>query len=124
MCTPPKKKPHNPPSRCFRPGGNGVTRACPYGSVAGPASLACPAPASTRKFQRRWVGDHQSHLWLGHNLRNMREPSTYKVLRAGASGWLSGSGSAFGSEHDPGVLGWSPAADSPQGACFSLCLCL
>ena len=23
-----------------------------------------------------------------------------------------------------GVLGWSPMSGSPQGACFSLCLCL
>ena len=32
--------------------------------------------------------------------------------------------SAFGSDHDPGVLGSSPILGSPQGAYFSLCLCL
>ena len=42
----------------------------------------------------------------------------------GAPGWLSGRASAFGTRHDPGVLGSSPMSGSPQGACFSLCLCL
>ena len=35
--------------------------------------------------------------------------------------WLS---TAFGSGHDPRVLGSSPTSPSLQGACFSLCLCL
>ena len=42
----------------------------------------------------------------------------------GTPGWLSGWASPFGSGHDPGVLRSSPASSSPQGACFSLCLCL
>ena len=33
-------------------------------------------------------------------------------------------GSAFGSGHDPGLLGSSPTSGSPQGICLSLCLCL
>ena len=32
--------------------------------------------------------------------------------------------SAFGSGHDPGVLGLSPASGTPQWVCFSLCLSL
>ena len=32
--------------------------------------------------------------------------------------------SAFGSGHEPGVSGSSPASGSPWGACFSLCRCL
>lgn len=79
---------HNSPSRCVRPGGKGVTRACPYGSVASTASLACPAPDSTRKFPCRWVSDHLSHLWLGHHLRKVREPSTDKLFRAGSGARL------------------------------------
>ena len=31
---------------------------------------------------------------------------------------------AFGSGRDPGAQGLSPTLGSPQGACFSLCLCL
>ena len=42
----------------------------------------------------------------------------------GAPGWLSGWASAFGSGHDPRVLGSSPIWAPPQGACFSLCLWL
>ena len=37
-------------------------------------------------------------------------------LYLGAPGWLSGWAPAFGSGHDPGVLGSSPASGSPQGA--------
>ena len=37
--------------------------------------------------------------------------------------WLSGWASAFGSGHDPRVLGLSPPLDSLWGARFSLCLC-
>ena len=42
---------------------------------------------------------------------------------SGAPGWLSGWVSPFGSGRDPGVLGSSPISGSPQGACFSFCLC-
>ena len=49
-------------------------------------------------------------------------PST--VSHFGATGWLSGWASAFGSGHDPGVLGSSPASGSLQGTRFSLSLCL
>ena len=31
---------------------------------------------------------------------------------------------SFSSGRDPGVMGLSPASGFPQGACFSLCLCL
>lgn len=35
------------------------------------------------------VADHLSHLWLWHNLRKLREPSIYKLLRgAGSGAWL------------------------------------
>ena len=47
-----------------------------------------------------------------------------KSLYCGAPGWLSGWASAFGSGHDPGVLGSSPTLGSLCGACFCLCLCL
>ena len=39
-------------------------------------------------------------------------------------GWLSSLAPAFSPGHDPGVSGSSPTLDSPQRACFSLCLCL
>ena len=42
----------------------------------------------------------------------------------GAPGSLSGGVSAFGSGHDPRVLGSSSASGSPWEVCFSLCLCL
>ena len=42
----------------------------------------------------------------------------------GTPGWLSGWVSALGSDRDPWVLGLCSALGSPQGACFSLCLCL
>ena len=35
-------------------------------------------------------------------------------------GELSGWASAFGSGHDPGVVGLNPASGFPQGVCFSL----
>ena len=41
----------------------------------------------------------------------------------GAPGWVSGWASAFSSGSDPGVLRSSPTSVSPQGVCFSLCLC-
>ena len=41
-----------------------------------------------------------------------------------APGLLSSWASAFSSGCDPGVLGSSPTLGSPQGACFSLWLCL
>ena len=47
-----------------------------------------------------------------------------KKTAVGAPGWLSGWVPAFGSGHDPGILGSSPASGSFYGACFSLCLCL
>ena len=42
----------------------------------------------------------------------------------GVPGCLSGWASAFGSGHDPGVLGSGPTSGSPWGACFCLSLCL
>ena len=42
----------------------------------------------------------------------------------GDTWWLSGWAYAFGSGRDPGVQGLSPISGSPQGARFSLCLCL
>ena len=42
----------------------------------------------------------------------------------GTPGWLSNWVSAFGSGHDPGVLGLSPASGCLWGVHFSLCLCL
>ena len=47
-----------------------------------------------------------------------------KISKEGMPGWLRGWASAFGSGHDPGVLGSSPTWGSLHGACFSLCLCL
>ena len=54
-----------------------------------------------------------------HNMRKREEWAGKSSW--GAPGWLSGWVSAFGSGHGLGVLGWSPASSSPQGACFSLC---
>ena len=47
-----------------------------------------------------------------------------KIKPIWAPGGFSGSASAFGSGHDPGVLGSSPTSASPGGDCSSLCLCL
>ena len=47
-----------------------------------------------------------------------------RVPHPGTPGWLRRLSSAFGSGHDPGVLGLSPTPGSLHGACFSLCLCL
>ena len=55
----------------------------------------------------------------------------FKILFIGQPGWLSGLVSAFGSGHDPRVLGLSPASSSPGestsppayvSASLSLCL--
>ena len=43
---------------------------------------------------------------------------------SGMPEWLSVWLSAFGSGHDPRVLGSSPTSGSPWGVYFSLCLCL
>ena len=54
-------------------------------------------------------------------------PSLQEMLKKafqGTPGWLSCRASAFGSGHNPGVLGSSPASDSFWGASFCLCLCL
>ena len=46
------------------------------------------------------------------------------IAQVGTPRWLSGWAPAFGSGRDPRVLGSSPMLGSPQGVCFSLCLCL
>ena len=51
-------------------------------------------------------------------------PRSKNIWGIGMPGWLSGWASAFGSGCDPGVLGIESHIGSPQGTCFSLCLCL
>ena len=58
---------------------------------------------------------HRIQLYLLSRIEN---------IFSGMPGWLSGWASAFGSGHDPRGLGSSPTWGTPQGACFSLCLCL
>ena len=69
-----------------------------------------------------WRLQHQQCLQqgqAGHTYANGPKKHDLRML-----GWLRGSESAFGSGHDSGVLGLSPASGSPQGACFSLYLSL
>ena len=58
------------------------------------------------------------------NVRLCPLPLKGLKLHQGTPGWLSGWVSAFGSSHNPRVLGSSPTSGSPWEACFSLCLCL
>ena len=60
---------------------------------------------------------------ISHGGLNMNFP-WLEMSTFGAPGWLSGWASAFGSGPDPRVLGSSPTSGSPEGTCFSLCLCL
>lgn len=67
---------HSPPSRCFRPGRNGMT-GMPYGSVAGTARPCLPSPSQHWEVSLQ-VGDLLSHFWLGHDLGKAMESSIHK----------------------------------------------
>ena len=85
------------------------------------------------RAEKRQAGDHHANpvrseggLPLKGSCAGVRcqdtghgTPSHVSVV---AQRWLSSGASAFGSGHDPGVLGSSPASGSLQGACFCLCL--
>ena len=81
-------------------------------------------------------GQHKGVFWDYRTVLNLDSGGGYvlylskfievfaKESKFWAPGWLSGWAPAFGSGHDPRVLGLGPASGSLQGACFSLCLCL
>ena len=61
-----------------------------------------------------------SPLYVQHRTHHV---FSFKSSALGTPGWLSSWVSALISGRDPRVLGLSLTSGSPQGACFSLCLC-
>ena len=84
-------------------------------------------PAGGQRSRERWISQ-DDHLPSGtsthHHLCPRVLQKIYKTFLIGMPEWLSSWAYAFGSGHDPGVLGLSPASGSLHGACLSLCLCI
>ena len=75
---------------------------------------ACPMEL----FRPEW---RTSHLFLLHFIpsNSAQSPQLFKITcDSGTLEWLSRWATAFGSGHDPGVLGSSPTTGSLHGACF------
>ena len=72
------------------------------------------------------LGARECFPWRREDTKGYMEAvfHRFEKFSSGTPEWFSGWVPAFGSGHDPGVLGLSPASGSLQGACFSLCLCL
>ena len=103
-----------------------LTRGFASAEWMGQAHTRCRGTA--RRTSPLTQGDHRGLQATAKRVlrtsRKEKNEAYFKSKILGMLQWLNGWASAFGSGHDPRVLGSSPESGYLHGACFSLFLCL
>ena len=73
------------------------------------------------ELTRKTTNHTETHIPELGQLNKVRRFKKVELQSTWVVPWLS---VCLGSGYDPRVLGSGPTSSSPQGACFSLCLCL